>query len=209
MTSAVRAESDTDQTDLPDLLRAGAKLGVFQAIAVVVFSLVSRNLDGVLKTVLEAVIVAVGILIVSFLPGVWTRARSIEGIAGAAGIGLFAAAVYLVLDVSLLQRMHMYTNRWLEIGGGSNWWYHPVWWMTGTYLPWMGAFILANQRAKQDVPSLVGAVVPVAALAVVIAAGAVLLHFPGAVWSVGTFAVATLPALALAAVITSRGAQST
>ena len=208
MTSAVH-ESDTDQTNLPDLLRAGAKLGGFEAIAVIVFSLVSRYLDGAIKTLLEAAIVIVGIVVVTFLPGLWTRARTIDGIAGAAGIGLFATAVFLALDLALLQPMHTYTNRWYEIGGGSNWWYHPVWWMTGTYLPWMGAFILANQRAKQGAPSLPVAVVFVAVVDVVIAAGAVLLHFPSAAWTIGTFAVATLPALALVTQITSRGAQST
>ena len=41
-----------------------------------------------------------------------------------------------------------YTNRWLEIGGGSNWWYHPVWWMVGTFIPWMGAWLLANRTAR-------------------------------------------------------------
>ena len=37
--------------------------------------------------------------------------------AGAAGIGLAAAGVYLLVDVSLLQPIGTYTNRWREIGG--------------------------------------------------------------------------------------------
>ena len=82
------------------------------------------------------------------LPGLWTRARTIEGIAGAAGIGLAAAFVFMVIDVALFQPLGLWTNRWLEIGGGANWWYHPVWWMVGTYLTWMGALVQANQAAK-------------------------------------------------------------
>ena len=83
----------------------------------------------------------------TLLPGIWTRARTIEGIAGAAGIGLGAAFVFLLVDVVLLQNIGTYTNRWWQIGG-SNWWYHPIWWMVGTFLPWLGAWILANQAER-------------------------------------------------------------
>ena len=83
----------------------------------------------------------------TLLPGIWTRALTIEGIAGAAGIGLGAAFVFLLIDVVLLQNIGTYTNRWWQIGG-SNWWYHPIWWMVGTFLPWIGAWILANQAAR-------------------------------------------------------------
>ena len=82
-------------------------------------------------------------------------ARTIEGIAGAAGIGLGAAFVFLLLDVVLLQNIGTYTNRWWQIGG-SNWWYHPIWWMVGTFLPWFGAWILANQAARNGRISAVG-----------------------------------------------------
>ncbi len=64
-----------------------------------------------------------------------------------------ATGVFLLIDVTLLQNIGTYTNRWYEIGGGSNWWYHPVWWMVGTFLPWLGAWILANQTSRRGEPS--------------------------------------------------------
>src|SRR4029079_11961055 len=85
---------------------------------------------------------------VTLLPGLWTRARTIEGIAGAAGIGLGATVVFLLVDVTVLQNIGTWGNRWREIGGGSDWWYHPVWWMVGTFLPWFGAWMLANQLTR-------------------------------------------------------------
>jgi len=100
----------------------------------------------------------IGLAATVILPGLWTRARNIEGIAAAAGIGLAATVVFLLVDVALLQPFGAYTFRWRALGGGSNWWYHPVWWMVGTYLAWMGAFILANQTARNGRPSVGGLV---------------------------------------------------
>jgi hypothetical protein len=139
------------------------------------------------------------------LPGLWTRARFIEGIAGAAGIGLAATGVFLLLDVMLLQNIGTYTDRWYAIGGGSNWWYHPVWWMAGTFLPWMGAWILANQTVRDGKPSAGVAFLTVVGLAVLSAVVGILIGVPEARWTLGTFGVAFLPGLALAALVTSIG----
>ncbi|MEO8448857.1 MAG: hypothetical protein ABI647_03645 [Gemmatimonadota bacterium] len=208
MTSAAQATPASDYTELPHLLRHGALLGIIQAVLVALFSVVSRGLDGPLEIGLEAIILIGGIGAMITLPGLWTKARTIEGIAGAAAIGLFSTAIFMAFDVAIFQPIQLYTNRWLEIGGGSNWWYHPVWWMVGTYLTWMGAWILANQTAKNgqpSVPALVGGTVVVAAI---IMAAAALLHFPGAAFGVGTFAVAVLPALALLVAVTGWGART-
>ena len=207
MSSAVGYEQDIDQTDIPLVVRGAVKIGLVTAIAVVLFSLVTRFIGGPLETVLKVAIIAVGTFIVTFWPGLWTRARSIEGIAGAAGIGLAGAVVYLFIDVLPfigLQALDVYTNRWRAIGGGSNWWYHPVWWMVGTFLPWMGAFMIANQAARDGV-NVMKAAGLVTVLALVLGAVAVLVHFPGARWNVPTFGVAILPALALGTAITGLG----
>ena len=126
MSSAVRADSGTDLTDLPYVLRSAVTLGVITAVVVVAMSFITRFLAGAAEFGLGAVVLVAGLTAVTFLPGSWTRPRTIEGIAGAAGIGLAATVVFLVIDVSALQPTGMYTNRWREIGGGSNWWYHPV-----------------------------------------------------------------------------------
>jgi len=206
MTSAAHPLPDADHTELRHLLRGAAQLGALQAILVAAFSLVSRVLDGTAWIVGGGVIVAIGVSATIVLPGLWTKARSIEGVAGAAGIGLAATAVFLIIDVAVLQPAGMYNNRWLEIGGGSNWWYHPVWWMVGTFLPWLGAWALANQAAKSGQPNPVAVAGGTLGLALVIMAAASGVHFPGAAFGLGTFSVSVLPALALMVVVTKLGA---
>ena len=207
MTSAVRVRAEFDHTDVPSIVRGAAKLGLLESIAVLLFSLVSRHLEGQVELALESAIVVLGLVAVIVLPGLWTRARTIEGIAGAAAIGLFAAVVYLLVDVILLQRIGTYTFRWRAIGGGSNWWYHPVWWMVGTYLPWFGAWILALQTAKTGAPS-VGALLALTLIGTIVAAAlAVLIGVPGASWTLPTFSIAVLPGLALALVASLPGSR--
>jgi hypothetical protein len=207
MSSAVQPRAGADQTDVPFIVRASVKLGILESVFVVVIGLASIYLEGTTETIVLTALVIVGVLAVTLLPGIWTRAETIEGIAGAAGIGLAAAWIFLVVDVGLIQRVGLYTNRWLAIGGGSNWWYHPVWWMVGTYLPWMGAWQLANQatRGGASNPAMVAVVSLV--FTVVCGAGAVLSHFPGAGWNLGTFGVAFLPGLALATLVSVLGAR--
>lgn len=206
MTSAVPTSS-TDDTDLPHVLRSGVQLGIFQAVLIATFGLLQPKLTGAVELVVLGAILIVGIAGTIALPGSRTKARTIEGIAGAAGIGLLATVVFLLADVAILQPIGVYTNRWREIGGGSNWWYHPVWWMVGTYLPGMGAWVLANQAAKSGAPNPVALVVGTVVLAVVVMAAAATFKFPGASFGLGTFAVATLPALALLVIVSSFGAR--
>ncbi|MGH7515295.1 MAG: hypothetical protein ACREOQ_20515 [Gemmatimonadales bacterium] len=208
MHSAMELHADHDLTDVPAIVRGAVKLGLLESVIVLLVSLASRLLvNGPVQTVLIGLIVLAGLAAVIMLPGLWTRPRTIEGIAGAAGIGLGAAVVFLLVDVTLLQNIGTYGHRWWDLGGGANWWYHPVWWMVGSFLPWMGAWILANQLAKGAPVSPVGAFALVVGCSVVLAVVAVLAHFPGASWGVGTFGVAFLPGVALAAVISGLGAK--
>ncbi|HTL04119.1 MAG TPA: hypothetical protein VL241_00110 [Gemmatimonadales bacterium] len=207
MTSAVAVNSAYDQTDLPSVLRAGVKLGLLQCVLIAAFGFIQPRVDGMVELVVCGLILFVGIAATILLPGLWTRPRTIEGIAGAAGIGFAAAIVFLVVDVTLFQPLHLYTNRWLEIGGGSNWWYHPVWWMVGTFVPWMGAWIQSNQTAKSGQPSPVVLILGTLVLAAVCLGIGVLLGIPNTHWGLGGMAVATLPALALLTLITSLGAR--
>ena len=202
MTSAVHAHAAYDQTNLTHVLRRAAQLGLLQAVLVFVFSVVSRFLDGLPELALRSLIVLIGVGATTLLPGLWTRARSVEGIAGAAGIGLGATVVFTLVDSVLLQWIGTYTNRWLEIGGGSNWWYLPVWWMVGTYLAWMGAFALANQTVKRGAPApgmVLGLALVLTAVCGVIG---VMLAVPHASVGLGTFSVAFLPAIALTVLLT-------
>jgi hypothetical protein len=79
--------------------------------------------------------------------------------------------------------------------------------MAGTYLSWMGAFILANQTAKNGTPSVGGLIGLTLVGTLIFGAIGVVLHVPGAAWSIPTFGIAVLPALALATVITGLGTR--
>lgn len=207
MTSAVRTVPEADYTELRHVLRSAVTLAVMQSAVVAAIAIVSRRVGGAAGLALEAVLLGLGVAVTIALPGLWTRARTIEGIAGAAGLGLAATAVFLVIDVALFQPLGLWSNRWLAIGGGSNWWYHPVWWMVGTYMPWMGAWVQANQAARSGAASPLTLVVSTLGLALVIMAAAASTGFPGAAFGVGTFGISVLPALALLVIITTLGAR--
>src|SRR6266542_1305288 len=85
-----------------------------------------------------------------FLPGLWTAARATEGIAGAAAIGLVGSLVFSAIDIALLRPFHAYPWTWDAVGGGSSWWYLPVWWMLGTFVAWMGAIVTAGGAARGE-----------------------------------------------------------
>jgi hypothetical protein len=206
MDSAAELHGDYDVTDVPSIVRGAVLLGLFESVVVLLFSLASRYFAGPVETVVLALLLLIGLAPVTLLPGIWTRARTIEGIAGAAGIGLGATFVFLLIDVVLLQHIGTYTNRWWEIGA-SNWWYHPVWWMVGTFLPWFGAWILANQAARNgriSAPAAFGTAVGFALVAGVVA---ILIGFPRADWNLATFGVAFLPGLALATALSALGGR--
>jgi hypothetical protein len=206
MDSAAELHGDHDVTDVPSIVRGAVLLGLFESVVVLLFSLASRYLSGPLETGVLAILLLVGLAPVTLLPGIWTRARTIEGIAGAAGIGLGAAFMFLLVDVVLLQNIGTYTNRWWQIGG-SNWWYHPIWWMTGSFLPWLGAWILANQAERNGRISAPAAFGTAVGFAVVVAIAGILIGFPGASWNLPTFGLAFLPGLALATALSALGTR--
>ena len=207
MTSVAESRGDYDVTGLPHVLRNALILGVLTTVIVVAMSFITRLTSGIVETVIGGIVLLIGVAAVTVLPGLWTRARTIEGIAGAAGIGLAATVVFLLIDAALLQPLGIYTNRWREVGGGSNWWYHPIWWMVGTFLPWMGALILANRAARGRSASVGGVMLPALVLAGVCGVVAVVSGFPRANWSLSTFGIAFLPGLALAAAASAWGAR--
>ncbi len=204
MASAVQPDTSTDLTSVANLVRGSLILGAIQAVLVFATSLSNRGLEGTPDVLLTALLVAVGIAATAFLPAVWLKPRTIEGIAGAAGIGLGAALTYLVIDVIVLQPIGTYTNRWWEVGGHSNWWYHPVWWQVSAFIAWFGAWTVANQARRRG-GSLPMAIVLVAVCTVAIGAIAAVIGFPGAAFNVPTFAVAVLPGLVLATLISGLG----
>ncbi len=144
--SATAAPAASERSDFRTVTVGGAKLGVATAVAVVAFLAASRFVPIApgLRDGVRAVIVLVAGLVVAFLPAQWTAARSTEGIAGAAAIGLVATVVFSAIDIVLLRPFKAYPWTWDAIGGGSTWWYLPVWWMLGTFVAWMGGIVTAS-----------------------------------------------------------------
>ena len=207
MSAAIPARSEAGEYPLKQMLLCAVRLGLLEAAAMLLIGIGSRMLEGPAEAAVLGVLLVGALLAVSFLPGLWLGSRDFEGIARAAAVGLAATIVFLAVDVTLFQPFGLYTHRWRDVGGGSNWWYHPIWWMAGTYLPWLGAWLLASRTARSGSPSPTGAAVVVLALTAVCGIAANLVHFPGAGWNVATFGVAFLPGLALATAVTALGAR--
>src|SRR5574338_1623641 len=114
MGSAVDARSEYDVTNLRHVLSKAVLLGLIEAVVVVLMSFITRYTAPPVETVLGAIVLLAGLCVVVVMPAQWTRARTIEDIAGAAGIGLGATVIFMLVDVALLQPTGMYTNRWRE-----------------------------------------------------------------------------------------------
>ncbi|MBI1967193.1 MAG: hypothetical protein HYS40_04325 [Gemmatimonadetes bacterium] len=149
--TATAAADGTDRSDFRTVLVAGTKTGVTTAGGVVAFLLLARLLPvGMFRQgVLTLVVLAAGTA-VSFLPARWIAARRTEGIAGATAAGLWGTVVFMAIDIILLRPVKAYPWTWDAIGGGSSWWYLPIWWMLGTFLAWMGAIVTAGQSARGE-----------------------------------------------------------
>ena len=164
--SATLAPTAMDRTDVRNILIGGTKLGLVTAVVVVLYLWVSKHVPvgGSLRGSVQALIVLATGIVVTFLPGRWCNARSVEGVAGAAGMGLWAALVFTAIDIALLRPLHAYPWTWDAVGGGSTWWYFPIWWMLATFLAWMGGALTAwapegAGLARTAAPAVIGGIV--------------------------------------------------
>src|SRR6267143_2304650 len=170
--SATAAPVASDRSDFRTVTVGGAKLGVATAVAVVAFLAASRlvPVGAGMRGGVEAQIVLAAGLALSFIPAQWTAARGTEGIAGAAAIGLVGTVVFSAIDIAVLRTFKAYPWTWDAIGGGSTWWYLPIWWMLGTFLAWMGGIVTAARARRGGEVSM-----PALALPGVVGAAAVAL----------------------------------
>jgi hypothetical protein len=158
-----------DRSDFRTVTTGGALVGLVTGGAVVLFVAVSRTLaGGAVRGGVEAVLVLAAGVVIAFFPAQWTAARATDGIAGAAAVGLVGTVVFSAIDIVLLRPFKAYPWTWDAIGGGSTWWYLPVWWMLGTFLAWMGGIVTAGQAmrgagqatlGRSALPALAGAVI--------------------------------------------------
>src|SRR6266480_5299940 len=115
------------------------------------------------------IIVLAGGVAAAFLPGFFAASRTTQGVASAAAIGLWGTIVFMAIDIVVLRPMNhvvgTYPWTWDAVGGGSTWWYLPIWWMLGTFLAWMGGLVTAGRAAR-------GGDVAIGALALPVVIGA-------------------------------------
>lgn len=201
--SATVAPTAMDRTDVRNILIGGTKIGLMTAVVVVLYLWVSKHVPaGSVRGGVEALIVLLFAVGVTFLPGRWCNARSVEGIAGGAGMGLWAALVFTAIDIALLRPLHAYPWTWDAVGGGSTWWYFPIWWMLATFLAWMGGTLTAaapedSGLLRTAVPAVIGGIV----LALVLKLAGVFVMLP--VLMGAGFAL-VLPVLVIVALARSR-----
>jgi len=175
--TAAPSSSATDRSDFRTVLVGGTKVGALAAVAVVLCALVVQVVPpprtGGLRQGLLALIVLAAAVSASLLPGRWVRAQSAEGVAGAAAMGLWGTVVFMAIDIALLRPLNhlvtIYPWTWDAVGGGSSWWYLPIWWMLGTFLAWMGGIVTAGQASRGEQP-VVKTALPILVGAVVLAA---------------------------------------
>ena len=157
MTSTATA----DRSEFRHVLQSGTIVGATTAVAVVLFLAVSRNLSpGMVTSIVLMVIVLAGGVAAAFLPGFFAASRTVQGVASAAGIGLWGTITFMAIDIILLRPFRAFPWTWDAIGGGSTWWYLPIWWMLGTFVAWMGGIVTAGRAARGGDTSIRSLAIP-------------------------------------------------
>ena len=139
MTSAAGA-AGAEHADARTIITGGIKLGILTAAGVAVFVLLSMAMTGTPEIVVQSLLVLVGGITFSFVPALWVQPRSTDGIAWTALVGLLGALTFTVFDTALLRPLDLYPWTWDMIGGGSGFWYIPVWWILAAVLAWLGGW---------------------------------------------------------------------
>ena len=159
-----------DRSEFRHVLLSGTIVGVVTAVLVIVYLALSRLLSpGITTSLLQTILVLAGGVAAAFLPGFFAASRTTQGVASAAAIGLWGTIVFMAIDIVVLRPMNhvvgTYPWTWDAVGGGSTWWYLPIWWMLGTFLAWMGGLVTAGRAAR-------GGDVAIGALALPVVIGA-------------------------------------
>ena len=138
-----------DRSEFRHVLLSGTWVGLATGAAVILYLVVARLLPhGIVGALVETIIVLAAGVAATFLPGSFAVARTTQGIASAAAVGLWGTVVFMAIDIVLLRPFRAYPWTWDAVGGGSTWWYLPIWWMLGTFVAWLGALVTAGRVAR-------------------------------------------------------------
>ncbi len=177
------AETSSAHPDWQVVVRAGLQVGVVTAAGVFFFALLSRAMAGTTETLVQSILVLVGAAVFAYLPSMLLRPRDADSIAWAALVGLLGALVFTVIDTVIFRPMNLYHWTWDAIGGGSGFWYIPVWWMGSAFLAWLGAWVVATsfRQADGSVPTIAGQTIGIGIVlgVILMATGLVPFHSAG------------------------------
>jgi hypothetical protein len=166
----VGEEKMSERRDVRTILGNGIALGILTALGVTVFSLLSRALSGTGEVIVQSLIVLAGGAIATYFPARAVRPHGVEAIGWAGFIGVIGAWTFTVLDIVVLRPLGLYSWRWDAIGGGSGWWYIPVWWMAQATLACLGGMIYVSRVGDRDEANPAGLAVQAIGLAIVVLA---------------------------------------
>lgn len=169
MTSA--AEASSASIHWRTVVIGGAILGVITGVGVAVFAFASRGMDGGTERIVQSILVLLGGLVFAYFPATRYEPYDVDSISWVAMIGLMGALFFTVVDVVILRPISLYHWTWDEIGGGSGFWYIPVWWMGSALLAWLGAWVVSNLGGKVAMAAAQSAGVGVVMAAILIATG--------------------------------------
>jgi hypothetical protein len=137
-----------ERTDARSAVLHGLLIGLLTALVVIVFVKGGELIGDAAVPWFGAVVVFTTGCLVAFLPARWVGARTGDGIAAAALLGLVGTASFSLIDIIALRPLSLYPWTWDAVGGSSGWWYLPVWWILGTFVAWMGAIVTAGEVAR-------------------------------------------------------------
>ena len=147
MTSAAQVVP-APQTDVRTIVGGGIKLGMVTAVGVVAFALLSRGLTGRPEVIVQSLLILAGSTVFAYAPSFWVRPRGVDAVAWAALLGLLGSVAFTVVDTAILRPVDLYHWTWDAVGGGSGFWYIPVWWMGSCFLAWLGAWVHSIVAAR-------------------------------------------------------------
>ncbi len=203
MTSVAQHAAEP-RSDVKTIVGGGVKLGVVTVVGVVAFVLLSRWLSGRTEVLVQSLLILFGGAVFAYAPASWVRPREVDSIAWASLVGLLGSVVFTVVDTAVLRPVHLYPWTWDAIGGGSGFWYIPVWWMGSCFLAWLGAWVysmLAPGGGTAVKAALQTMGLSVLVFVILVATG--IAPFHGAVAGLA-FAVALVLHVPLAAVLRTR-----
>ena len=166
--ASAAAPYSLERRDLRTILTGGISLGVVTIVGVVLFALGSRVTSGRSETILQSLLILAGGALAIFLPARAIRPRTVDAIGWTALTGFLGAVVFTFADIVILRPLSLYSWKWDAIGGGSGWWYIPVWWMGSTFLAWMGGWVYASRARTATEVNVMALGGQAAVLAVVI-----------------------------------------